>query len=77
MIFTTAVSSLNNVNKLIRYNNQLTVVEQYFTNIAAMQNIGVLSQIWLHEIYGGILLLCQNITVQVFGECIKIYCVLC
>ena len=35
-----AVSSLNNVNKLIHYNNQLTVVEQYFTMIAIIQNMG-------------------------------------
>ena len=31
-----------NVYKLIRYDNQLQAVEQYFTNIAALQNIGVL-----------------------------------
>ena len=34
------------------YNKQTTVEEQYFTNIAANQNIGVLWQIWPHEIYG-------------------------
>ena len=33
---------MNNVNQLIRYNNQLTGVQQYFTNIAAMQNMMVL-----------------------------------
>ena len=36
------MSSLNNVNQLIYYNNQQRVVEQYFTNIAAIQNKGVL-----------------------------------
>ena len=39
--FPLAVNSLNNVNKLILYNNQLIVVEQYFTNFAATQNVGV------------------------------------
>ena len=48
----TAVSSRNNVNWPIHYNNQLMVVEQYFTDIAALQNIGVSWQIWPHEIYG-------------------------
>ena len=41
MIFPLVVSSLNNINKLIHYNNQLMVLEQYFTNIAGIQNIGV------------------------------------
>ena len=36
------MSSPNNVYKLIRYDNQLQVVKQYFTNIAALENIGVL-----------------------------------
>ena len=43
--FPLAVSSLNNANQLIRYNNQLTVVDQCFTNIAAIQNMGLLQQI--------------------------------
>ena len=42
MISPLAVSILNNANQLIRYNNQLTVVEPCFTNIAAIQNMGVL-----------------------------------
>ena len=42
MIFPLVVSSLNNANYLIHNNNQLTVVKQYFTNIAAIQNMGVL-----------------------------------
>ena len=42
MIFLLAMSSLDNVNWLKCYNNQLTIVGQYFTNIAAIQNIGVL-----------------------------------
>ena len=33
-------------------NNQLPVIWQYFTNIAAIQNVGVLQQIWLYEITG-------------------------
>ena len=40
MIFPLAVSSLNNVNKLKRYNYQLTVVEQFFASITATQNMG-------------------------------------
>ena len=36
----------------MRYDNQLTVLKQYFTNTAAMQNMGY-QQIWPHEIYGG------------------------
>ena len=40
----------------------MTVVAQYFANIAAMQNMGVLWQIWLYEIYWGISLICQNTT---------------
>ena len=35
------------------YNNQLPVVQQYFTNIAAIQNVGVLQLIWLCEAIGG------------------------
>ena len=38
------------------YNNQLPIVLQYFTNIAAIQNVAVLQQIWLSEIIGGMLL---------------------
>ena len=51
--------------------------EQYFTNIAAIQNMGVLKQIWLYEIYGGILLICQNTTMRVNGAWTKRYCGLC
>ena len=64
MIFPLAVSSLNNANELISYYSQLTVVEQCFTNIAAIQNMGVLEQIWTYKIYVGILLTCQNITMH-------------
>ena len=46
------------------YNNQLPVVEQYFTNIAAIQNMGVLQQIRLYEIIAGMLLMCQNTTMR-------------
>ena len=41
-------------------------------NIAAIQNMVVLQQIWLYEITGGILL-CQNTTMQVYGAWIKTY----
>ena len=71
MIFPLAVSSLNNVHQLICYNNQLPVVQQYFTNIASIQNMCVLHQIWLHKILGGILLICQNTTMRVYGAWIK------
>ena len=32
-----------------------------------MQNVGALQQIWLYEIIGGMLLMCQNTTMQVYG----------
>ena len=41
---------------------------QYFTNIAAFANIGVLQQIWLYKI---ILMICQDTPMQVYGACIK------
>ena len=37
----------------------------------------VLKQIWLFEIIGGMLLMCQNIAMRVYGAWIKKYCVLC
>ena len=49
------------------------VVKQYFANIAAMQNVAVLQQIWLYEIIGGMLLMCQNATMRVYGAWIKTY----
>ena len=67
MIFPLAVSSLNIANQLIHYNNQLTAVEQCFTNIAAIQKVGVLKQIWTYGIHGRILLICQNTTMQDYG----------
>ena len=57
------MSSLRKVNQLI----QVTIVEQYFTNIASLQNMGALYQIWLNEIYGVISLICQNTTMWVYG----------
>ena len=59
------------------YNNQLPVVLQYFTNIAAIQNVVVLQQIWLHEIIGGMLLMCQNATMWVYAAWSKTYYILC
>ena len=44
-MFPLTVSSLNNVNYLIHYHNQLTVVERYITNIAAIQNMGYYNKI--------------------------------
>ena len=44
MIFPRAVSSLN-VYKLIRYDNQLKVVYQYFTNMAALQKMGYYNKV--------------------------------
>ena len=49
------------------YNNPLQVVKQYFTHIVAIQNPVVLQQIWLYEITGGMLPMCQNTTMQVNG----------
>ena len=34
------MSSPNNAYQLIRHDNQLPVVKQYFTNITAIQNMG-------------------------------------
>ena len=36
-----------------------------------MQNVVVLQQIWLYQIIRGILLMCQNTTMRVYGSCIK------
>ena len=44
------VSSSNNIHQLISYNKQLPVVKQYLTNNAAIQNVGVLWQIWFYKI---------------------------
>ena len=53
------------------YNIQLSLVLQYFTNIAAIQNVGILQQIWLYEIIGSMLLMCQNTTMRVYEAWIK------
>ena len=42
-------------------------------NIAAIQNVVVLKQIWLHEIIGGMLLMCENATMRVYAARIKTY----
>ena len=39
--------------------------------------MGVLKQVWLYKIYGGVLLIYQNTTMRVNGAWIKRYCVLC
>ena len=39
------------------YNNQLPIVQQYFTNTAAIQNVMALQQIRLYEIIGGMLVM--------------------
>ena len=38
--------------------------------------MGVLQQIWIYEILGGMLLICQNATVQLYGAWIRINYVL-
>ena len=40
------------ISWLMSYNSQLLVAWQYFTNIVAIQNVGVLQQILLYEIIG-------------------------
>ena len=45
--------------------------------MAAKQNVVVLQQIWLYEIIGGKLTMCQNTTVRVNGAGIKRYCIFC
>ena len=55
----------------------MTVVEQFFTIIAAIGNMGVLYQIWIYEICGGILLVWKNTTIRVYEAWIKINYVLC
>ena len=44
----------------MRYDNQLPIVKKYSTNIAALQNTGVLYQIWHYEILWCILLICRG-----------------
>ena len=52
--------------------------EQYFTNIAAnYKTWGYYIKFDSTKSMGGILLICQNTTVQVYGAWIKRYCVLC
>ena len=58
------------------YSNLLPVVLQYFTNVAAIQSLGVSKQIWRNEIIWGILLMCQNITRRVCRAWIITYYVL-
>ena len=48
--FLLAESSSNTANEIVSYNNPLPGVKQYFPNIAAIQNLAVLQQIWLYEI---------------------------
>ena len=42
-----------------------------------MQNMGVSQQTWIYEIIGGMLLMCQNTAMRVYGTWIKTYYVLC
>ena len=55
------------------YNNQLPVIQQYFTNIAAIKNVGVLQQIRLYKIIWSMLVTCENTTMWVYGAWIKTY----
>ena len=77
IIFPLVVSSPNTVNWPMSYNNQLPTVQQHFTNIAVIKNVGVFQLIWVCEIHGGMLLMCKNTTMRVYGAWIKRYCVLC
>ena len=72
-IFPLAVSSSDTANKLMSYNYPLPDVLQYFTNTAAKQNVAVLQHIWLYEIIGGTLPMCQNTTMRVNGAWIIRY----
>ena len=53
MIFPLSVSSLNEANQLIHYNNQPAVVKQCFTNIAAIQNMEYYGKFEPTESMGG------------------------
>ena len=64
--FPLSVSSPNNAYQLRNQNNQMPV-HIYFTNIAAIQNMGAPQQIRLYEILGGTLLICQKSTMRVYG----------
>ena len=60
------------------YNNNptagcITIFHKY---AAAIQNMGILQQIWLYEIIEGMLLMCQNTTMRVYGAWITYY-ILC
>ena len=55
-----------------RVHYEVTVM---FTNIAAIQNMEYYNK-FDDEIYGDILLICQNTTMRVYGAWIKRYCVL-
>ena len=78
------VSSPNNVNLLIHYNNQLTVVEQYFGeqycraifhNYCCYTEHGGIHNKFHSTKSGGILLICQNTTmcVAIWSMEYKIY----
>ena len=71
------MSSPNTVYQLMSYNDQLLAVQQYFTNIAAVQNGAALKQIWLFESIGGMLLMCRNSIMRVYEARIERYGVLC
>ena len=76
MIFSLVVSSLNNVNQLICYRNQMTVVEQYFTNIADIQHMGVLWKITVRNLWGDITDMSKYHN-GIYRAWIKKYCNLC
>ena len=48
-----------------------------FNKCCCFTKHGVLKQIWLYKILGSMLLICQNITMSVYGAWIKRCCVLC
>ena len=71
-----AVSIPNNACYPTSQNKQMPDVYDYFTNIAAVKQMGVLQEIGLFEIRRGISLICQNTTMRLYGAWIRVYHVL-
>ena len=62
--FYSLVLCLNCANLHVPCCNWLRINTIYIT---AVQNMGVLQQIWFYGTYGGISLMCQNTTMRVYG----------
>ena len=66
--FLLIIFSCNDVHSLICYDNPRPVLQQYFININAVRNIGVLYRIWpSHHGGWGVSLMCQNTTTRAYG----------